>query len=46
MSKKLYDHITSTNYANINTKIQKEQKKAATRKFSGEQNSVPTQRNS
>ena len=34
MSKKLYDHITSTNYANINTKIQKEQKKSKSRKVS------------
>ena len=31
MSKKLYDHIISTNYANINTKIQvlKKKKKAS-----------------
>ena len=43
MSKKLYDHITSTNYANINTKIQKEQKKSKARKVSRKQNSVPTQ---
>ena len=34
MSKRLYDHITSTNYANINTKIQKEQKKSQPRKVS------------
>ena len=29
MSKKLYVHLTLTNYANINTKVKKEQKKAA-----------------
>ena len=43
MSKKLYDHITSTNYANINTKIQKEQKKSKARKVSRKQNSVSAQ---
>lgn len=31
MSKKLYEHIISTNYANINTKVKKEQKKAGAR---------------
>ena len=40
MSKKLYDHITSTNYANINTKIKKEQKKNKTRKVSRKQNTT------
>ena len=40
MSKKLYVHLTSTNYAGINTKIQKEQKKSKTRKVSGKQNSI------
>ena len=38
MSKKLYDHIISTNYANINTKIQKEKKKNKARKVSRKQN--------
>ena len=28
MSKKLYDHIISTNYGNIDTKIKKEKKKS------------------
>ena len=32
MSKKLHDHLTSTNYANINTKIKTFQKKAQTYK--------------
>ncbi len=31
MSKKLYDHLISTNYANISNKIQKEKKKSAAR---------------
>ena len=43
MRRKLYVHLTSTNYANINTKIQKEQKKSKARKVSRKQNSVPTQ---
>ena len=43
MSKKLYDHITSTNYANINTKIKKEQKKNKARKVSRKQDSLPAQ---
>ena len=42
MSKKLYDHIISTNYANINTKVQKEKKKGKTRKVSGNKNSLTT----
>ena len=46
MSKKLYDHIISTNYANINAKIKKATKKSGARKISGKQNSVSTQRNS
>ena len=45
MSKKLYVHITSTNYANINTKIQKEQKKSQTRKVSASKDSGTKQRN-
>ena len=32
MSKKLYDHIISTNYGNIDTKIKKEKKKSQARK--------------
>ena len=43
MSKKLYVHLTSTNYANINTKIQKEQKKSKPRKVSRKQNNVASQ---
>jgi len=39
MSRKLYVHTTSTNYANINTKIQKEQKKSKTREVSSPENS-------
>ena len=42
MSKKLYDHITSTNYANINMKIQKEQKKSKARKVSTSKDSGTT----
>ena len=34
MSKKLYDHITSVNYANINKKIKTFQKKKKTHKVS------------
>lgn len=34
MSKKLYDHITSVNYANINTKIKTFQKKKKASKLS------------
>ena len=34
MSKKLYDHVTSVNYANINTKIKKEKKKTKAPKVS------------
>lgn len=44
MSKKLYDHITLTNYANINTKIQKEQKKGKTHKVSSSENNRVKQR--
>ena len=39
MSKKLYVHLTLTNYANINTKVKKEQKKTETRAPSTRQNS-------
>ncbi len=38
MSKKLHDHLTSTNYGNINTKIKTFQKKAKTYKKAKEQN--------
>ena len=34
MSKKIYDHIKSTNYGNITNKIKKLQKKAEPRKVS------------
>lgn len=34
MSKKIYDHIKSTNYGNITNKIKKLQKKAKPRKVS------------
>ena len=39
MSKRLYDHLISTNYANINTKVKKEQKKAGARAPDTKQNS-------
>ena len=39
MSKKLYEHIISTNYANINTKIKKATKKSPPRKVSSDDNS-------
>ncbi len=32
MSKKLYDHLTSVNYANISNKIKKAQKKSKARR--------------
>ncbi len=38
MSKKLYDHITSTNYANINDKIKAAKKKSGSRKVSASNN--------
>ena len=44
MSRKLYVHITSTNYANINTKIQEEQKKSKTRKVSTSKDNGTKQR--
>ena len=37
MSKKLYDHIISTNYANIKTKIKTLKKKKTTPKVSSKQ---------
>ena len=43
MSKKLYDHITSTNYASINDKIKAEKKKGRSRKVSASNNSRATQ---
>ena len=42
MSKKLYDHITSTNYANINNKIKAAKKKSESRKVSAPNNSRAT----
>lgn len=39
MRRKLYVHLTSTNYADINTKIKKEQKKGGTRKVRAKQDS-------
>lgn len=39
MSKRLYDHLISTNYANINTKIKAATKKAAPRKVPSGNNS-------
>ena len=39
MSRKLYNHLTLTNYANINTKVKKEQKKAGARAPDTKQNS-------
>ena len=38
MSKKIYDHIKSTNYGNITNKIKKLQKKAKPRKVSEQSN--------
>jgi len=38
MSKKLYDHFTSTNYANISKKVKEFQKKKASPKLSAKQN--------
>lgn len=38
MSKKLYDHLKSTNYGNITNKIKKLQKKAKPRKVSENNN--------
>ena len=43
MSKKLYDHITSTNYANINEKIKTAKKKSGSRKVFRKQNNAPVQ---
>ena len=34
MSKRIYEHLISTNYASINTKIKKATKKAAAHKVS------------
>ena len=42
MSKKLYEHLISTNYANINTKIKKATKKNPPRKVPGNKNSLTT----
>jgi hypothetical protein len=40
MSKRIYEHLISTNYANINTKIKKATKKAAPHKvLAGNNNS-------
>ena len=39
MRRGLYEHLTSTNYANINTKIKKETKKAAPHKVPAGDNS-------
>lgn len=38
MSKKLYDHFRYTNYADINNKIKKDQKKKTTSKVHTKQN--------
>ena len=45
MSKKLYDHLILTNYAEINTKIKKETKKSGARKVHRKQNNVSHERN-
>lgn len=42
MRRKLYVHLTSTNYADINTKIQKERKKNKSHKVSRKQNNSVT----
>jgi hypothetical protein len=38
MSKRIYEHLISTNYASINTKIKKATKKAAPHKVSAGNN--------
>ena len=38
MSKKLYEHLISTNYENISERIKKAQKKNTTREVRGKQN--------
>ncbi len=43
MSKRLYDHLISTNYASISTKIKKETKKSGTRKVFRKQNNSAAQ---
>jgi hypothetical protein len=43
MRRKLYVHLTLTNYADINTKIKKEQKKGGARKVRAKQNSNAVQ---
>ena len=43
MRRKLYLHLTSTNYADINAKIKKEQKKSGSRKIRSKQNSDAVQ---
>ena len=40
MSKKLYDHLISTNYEKINDKIKEEKKKRETYKLSEKQNNT------
>ena len=40
MRRKLYVHLTSTNYADINTKIKTAQKKSKARKVSRKQNNA------
>lgn len=43
MSKKLYDHLISTNYEKIFDKIKEEKKKSNSRKISTKQDNVATQ---
>ena len=40
MSKKLYEHLISTNYENISERIKKAQKKSTARKVHGKQNKL------
>lgn len=40
MSKKLYEHLISTNYENISERIKKAQKKSPARKIHGKQDKL------
>lgn len=42
MSRKLYVHLTSTNYAEVNTKVQTQKKKSKPRRVSEQQNNIST----
>lgn len=40
MSKKLYEHLISTNYENISERVKKAQKKSTARKIRGKQDKL------